>query len=336
MAAARHSESGGKPRTVAVLLPHREIYSAVGAGAVSICVRDICAASAWRDRTVVFGAPVEAPFEGVAFQPVQSASWVHGSRTSRYLAGAVRQFRRLQPAVIEVHNRPQYIGPLRRKLPRVPLLLYLHNDPRLMKGLATPAERARLLDRVAAVVCVSDYIRRCMLDGLQAHSGCDKVHANLNGIDTGRFAPPADHDKRPEVLFVGRLTPDKGALLFAEAVHKALPQLAGWRAVLVGSRWFRDAPRVTDFEREVTGHLEALGAQGEIAGYLTHEQVMARFRDARHRCGAIPVGRALLAHRHRGHGQRLRVDRHRPRRPAGSGGGRGRDPAAGRRCGPRR
>ena len=74
--------------TIAVLLPHREIYASQGAGAVSLCVRDICSASRYRDRTVVLGRPVTAPFGTPAFQPVTASRWLPASRTSRYLAGA--------------------------------------------------------------------------------------------------------------------------------------------------------------------------------------------------------------------------------------------------------
>jgi len=270
------SRSGG----IAVLLPHREIYEPTGAGAVSLYVRDLCAASALAGRTTVLGAPVDAPFQGVSFAPVRSGSWLHGSRTARYLAGATRLIRRLQPALVEVHNRPRYIAPLRRRLPGMPLLLYLHNDPRGMKGLAAPPARAALLEQVDAVVCVSGYIRDCMLEGLAGHAGAGRVHAVLNGIDTDRCRPPADGAKRDQVLFVGRVNPGKGPLLFAQAAARALPGHPAWTAVLVGARWFRHPPRVSDYEQEVAAAMKGLGAQGEVTGYLTHDQVMQRFRDA--------------------------------------------------------
>lgn len=275
-----HGASGARLRPIAVVLPRRETYTAAGAGAVSICVRDICSASAYRERTVVLGAPVQAPFEAPAFQPVIPARWLPGSRTARYLVGAVGVLRRMSPALIEVHNRPQYIEVLRRRLPDVPLVLYQHNDPRDTKGMASAAARRRLLDRVQAAVCVSDYIRACLLDGLDDYRGRDKVHVSLNGIDTRTHGLPADRQKRNEVIFVGRVIPDKGALLFAEAVRQALPKLNGWRAVLVGGHWFGSASRVTDFQRQVMAHLEALGDQAEIAGYLTHDKVMERLQKA--------------------------------------------------------
>ncbi|MEJ2688099.1 MAG: glycosyltransferase family 4 protein [Gammaproteobacteria bacterium] len=279
MTAGQDHAQGGQG-TIAVLLPRREVFAAAGAGAVSICVRNICSASAYRDRTVVLGEPVQTPFEDLTYRPVPPARWLPGSRTSRYLAGAVRLLRRLNPAVVEVHNRPQYIKPLRRRLPGVALLLYQHNDPRDTKGMASPAARRRLLDRVQAVVCVSEYIRSCMLDGLQDYAGRDKVHVSLNGIDTRRFAAPPDQERQRTVAFVGRVIPDKGALLFAQAVRAALPALPEWRAVLVGSHWFGSSSRMTDFEREVMGHIQALGSQGEITGYLPHDQVMARLQQA--------------------------------------------------------
>ena len=55
---------------------------------------------------------------------------------------------------------------LKKKRPDLKVVLYLHNDPRDMKGSRSSAERRHLLRAMSAVICVSDYIRDCFLDGI--------------------------------------------------------------------------------------------------------------------------------------------------------------------------
>ena len=52
------------------------------------------------------------------------------------------------------------------KRPDLPVILYLHNDPREMRGAQTKEERLWLIKHLAGVICVSDYIKTCFLDGL--------------------------------------------------------------------------------------------------------------------------------------------------------------------------
>ena len=267
-------------KAVAVLLPRREVFGAAGAGAISLVVRNACLHGKSRGHMTVLGGPVERPYPVVSFVPITPEFWLPGSRTARYLAGVVRTLRRLRTRVVEIHNRPKYVATVKRKLPGVSIILYLHNDPQTMKGFASAAARARLLEQTGAIVCVSGFIRARFLEGLSGHAGCSRVHVILNGIDSGRFTPPAPGGKRREIVLAGRLIPDKGGGLFAGAMVRILPELPGWKAVLIGRCGFSNSPRVTPFEQQVVDQFRRLAHQGEVTGYLEHERVMARFRDA--------------------------------------------------------
>lgn len=262
-------------RPIAVVLPHREVFQRDGAGAVSLFVRDAAAASHYRPRTVVFGEPVAASLDPECFVPVSRASWIHGRRASRYLKGVIKALAKAPPVLIEIHNRPVYIPALRAAFPHTPLLLYIHNDPRTMRGLREVRQRVRAVDDLAAVVCVSHYVRRCMLEGLEDHPRRDNVHVVLNGVDTSRLRPAADELKRREIVFVGRLSPQKGGLLFAKAAAALRDRLPGWRFVLIGARRFSRGLD-SDYERRVAAHMTDLNNQGELTGYLPRDEVFRR------------------------------------------------------------
>lgn len=271
-------------RPIAILLSHREMYQDEGAGAVTSCVRDMAVCGRYRERIVVLGDPVSAPFAETKFLPVTKASWFYGRRTVRYAQGAANAVKDLNPALVEVHNRPSYIERLKKAVPHTPLLLYLHNDPQTMRGFRTPVDRMRVLQQVAGVVCVSDYIRGQLLDGL-AVQGSDlelagKVHVVLNGVDTAAIIPRSDHLCRKEIVFLGRLIPEKGSLLFAQAAVLARAQLPDWRFIIIGARCFTNDLSLKNYEKRVVAEMQQLGDQGEMTGYLPRQEALDRLAGA--------------------------------------------------------
>jgi UDP-glucose:(glucosyl)LPS alpha-1,2-glucosyltransferase len=64
------------------------------------------------------------------------------------------------PALIEVHNRPEIALILSARLPRIPVVAFLHNDPHGMRQAVTPTDRTRMLQRLAGVITPSAYLRQ--------------------------------------------------------------------------------------------------------------------------------------------------------------------------------
>jgi UDP-glucose:(glucosyl)LPS alpha-1,2-glucosyltransferase len=269
---------GNAQAPLAIVLPRREPFQHTGAGAIGNSVRDGVAASGLASRIKVLGEAVAEPFDPARFVAVPLASWLYGRRTTRYVQGVIRVLRDLSPAYIEIHNRPVYVAALRKAFPHTPILLYIHNDPRTIRGIREVAERARCLEQVSAVVCVSGFIRRCMLEGMEDHPHAAKVRVVLNGVDTAALQPA--QEKRREIIFVGRLSPQKGGLVFAQAALQLKEHLPDWRFVLVGARSFDKPTLGSDYEQQVVEAMQRLGVQGEITGYLPRVQAMARLQQA--------------------------------------------------------
>jgi glycosyltransferase involved in cell wall biosynthesis len=175
------------------------------------------------------------------------------SRTAvaRYYEPVAQAISTREPAFVLAHNAPVIPWLLRDTEHRV--VLYAHND--LLRTYSR-RESARMLDSVAAIVCVSDSLAertRAALPGRLA----ERVRVVQNGIDCARFTPAtngdgtasATRDARLSVVFVGRMIPEKGPdVLIRAAGRLGRPDI---EYLLVGSQGFaRDAP-LSPYEQEL-------------------------------------------------------------------------------------
>ena len=115
-------------------------------------------------------------------------------------------------------------------------------------------------DAAAAVIAVSGAMRD---DVLRSYPDVDpaKVHVVHNGIDTGMWTPTPNADlvrshgvdpDRPSVVFVGRITRQKGLPLFLRAAAELDPEV---QLVLCAG-----APDTREIETEVRGLVDGLAA----------------------------------------------------------------------------
>ncbi len=243
---------------IATILPPREMFSPQATGAIGLLVHALARAV---PGSVVYGMPAAAPFGDVAFQPVTSPL-LPLPRIDRYAAGLVRTLRHRPPALIEVHNRPDLALHLARRFADTPVVLFLHNDPQGMRRARTEAERRALLAALAWVAPVSAYLAARLPAG--GRVGVFPNFVDLSAIPT---APRA-----PVILFAGRMVADKGADSFVAACARALPQLPGWRAEMVGAdRFGTDSPE-TPFLAGLRPQAAAAGVA--LRGWMPHDHVL--------------------------------------------------------------
>ncbi len=230
------------------------------------------AAGQSRYRSLVVGPPHGgAGFPGIDFLPV-ALPWLPGTPTLRYAARLATVLARQTPGLIEVHNKPDVALWLARLLRR-PVTLFLHNDPREMRGARSAAARGRLLRRLAAVVTVSDYLRGCLLDGVTARPGRAPVVIH-NALDLQQLPPAIPMQNRERlILFAGRVVPDKAPDLFVAACAQALPALPGWQAAIIGADGFAAGQPDSRFIASLRPLAAAAGVT--LAGHQPHAQVLA-------------------------------------------------------------
>jgi glycosyltransferase involved in cell wall biosynthesis len=220
-------------------------------------------------RTLVIGGEQSGPtFPDVPFQAIKPAPWCPGNVNLRFVAAMIGTLRRLRPALIEVHNRPEIALALALLFPRIPVGLLLNNDPVAMRAARSPSARRRLLRRLRLVMAASDYVRRRFMEGIDPTAG--RVEVLHNCIDLAAVPPPGDRENL--ILFAGRVVPDKAPDSFINACALALPSLPGWRAEIIGADGMSATSRETDFVRQIK--TQAMAAGVAMIGYRDHPLVL--------------------------------------------------------------
>jgi UDP-glucose:(glucosyl)LPS alpha-1,2-glucosyltransferase len=253
----------------AIVLPPREGFGPGRTGALGLLARRHAATAGF--RTLVIGGPQDGTvFPGLDFRAVAPVPWWFGSANQRYARAVARVLRRVRPALIEVHNRPEIALALASRLPSTPIALILNNDPQDMRQARTAAERSALLRGLALVVTSSAYLRQRLLDGIADPARQPVVLPNC--LDLTELPPPPP-TREKLILFAGRVVADKGPDSFVAACAAALPELPGWRAEIIGADRFRADSPDTGFVRRVRAAAHAADVQ--MLGYRDHPEVLA-------------------------------------------------------------
>jgi len=254
---------------VAIVLPYREFFSPGSTGALGLLVHRL---ATWRDHfaPVAIGPPPPTPpYDDVPFRPARATWWPPTNAARRYGHAVARLLAADPPALVEVHNRPELAMFLARRLPGLPVSLFLNNDPQGMRDARTPAERTALLDRLALVATSSAWLRGRLLEGVAAPARSPVVLHNWLDL---REVPPSPPERERTILFAGRVVADKGADTFVAACAAALPHLPGWRAVMIGADRFGPHSPDTPWIQALRPRAAAAGV--EMWGYRPHGEVM--------------------------------------------------------------
>jgi len=243
--------------TTAILLPPRENFSLESAGAISLVVRRFAGLA---PTTFVMGTRRAQTFAGIPYVPVGG------------FLDIVRTLRRRRPDVMEVHQQPRLALALALLFRGRRVLLFIHNDPLAMRGLKTRWGRRLALRYLHRVVCVSTYLRARFMTGLDGEAPA--VLANPLTLSE----LPATAGPRTSILFVGRMTADKAPDIFVAACARALPDLPGWSARMIGGdRFGPDSPE-TAYVADIRARAAAAGIA--FAGPRPHEDVLAAMAEA--------------------------------------------------------
>lgn len=139
-----------------------------------------------------------------------------------------------------------------------------------------------LISRMDRIIATSDAAARCVgrHDAVIPH-----------GVDTQRFCPPADraaewaktgYPGAYGIVTVGRIRPTKGSDVFVKAMIRALPDLPGATAVLVGLA----KPEDQGFLARMKAEIAAAGMEGRIffSGSISDEALLTILKGARLLC----------------------------------------------------
>lgn len=151
-------------------------------------------------------------------------------RVARLAAG-------LRPDIVHVMTLGQWLPALARALPSAKLVLHLHDELHLRLD---PDLARRRLQAAAAIVTVSDWLARRLAERFPDLAA--RIHSIGNGVDLERFTPSvgqgAARGRSDRILFVGRISPEKGVHVLLEAFARLAPRRPGLVLELVGEPGF--------------------------------------------------------------------------------------------------
>jgi len=153
------------------------------------------------------------------------------------------------------------------------VFLYLHNG--VSRSIRRPELRA-LLASAQGVIAVSDY----MADGLERRLGESGPPISVvpNGVDLDIFQPPVDRPQNvpPQVVFAGRLGPDKGVDLLVKACVRLHQRGVDHRLTVVGRPLHSDTS-LSPYEQHLRGLAAPLERLVEFLPFLPPRELAAIF-----------------------------------------------------------
>ena len=246
---------------ISILLPYKENFSSIYAGAVSLFIRDTVKLSKFKNNITIFGNTSLKKIFKLKYKNINLKKNIIQSGSKLYVREFLK-FESINPSdLIEIHNRPNYFNLINKSKSQSKLVLYFHNDPLTMTGSRSISERKNILNCANKVIFNSHWSRKRFLEGIEGmHVNSEKLaviyqSTNIKKIDINK--------KNNWITFVGKLNRAKGYDLFGKAVLKILKKFPDWKAIVIG-----DEPRSTlSFKHKRLQNL----------GFLSHEKVLKIF-----------------------------------------------------------
>jgi glycosyltransferase involved in cell wall biosynthesis len=215
---------------------------------------------------------------------------------SFYAMRAARAFRAQACDVVHIQDFSQFVPLMRRTNPQARIVLHMQID--WLVQLDPYALEARLAD-ADAIVGISESVTEAIRKRFPNYAlRCDTV---FSGVDIDAFYPPANDafcSKRDLIVWVGRLSPEKGVHVLLDAFEKVLAVRPGTRLELIGGPWVRSVdeinihhdPRVRKLNRfygkesyiDLLQRRLRMGLDTKVSrvGVLRHEELSDRMRAA--------------------------------------------------------
>jgi glycosyltransferase involved in cell wall biosynthesis len=165
-----------------------------------------------------------------------------------YAIRAASAFRAQACDVVHIQNFSQFAPLVRRINPRAKIVLHMHSNwlVQLDRGLLE-----RRLDDVDAIVGNSDYVTNAVRKRFPNRAPrCDTV---FNGVDIDAFCPSVDGafcSKRAPIVYVGRLSPEKGVHVLLDAFEKVLTARPCTDLQLIGGPYVAPVDIIVNIEND--------------------------------------------------------------------------------------
>jgi len=250
-------------KKISILLPYKENFSPEYPGAVSLFVNDTSLLSKYKLQITVYGSTNYNLKFKINYCNIVLKKKLMLSQSREYVSNFIK-FEKLNPSdLIEIHNRPNYLKLLNKKLNNRNFTLFFHNDPLSMEGSKSLEDRKHLLKLCYRIIFNSNWSKKRFLEGLDNHFiNSEKLlvffqsalKSNNNVLQS----------KKKWITFVGKLNRAKGYDIFANSITQILKKNKNWRAKVVG-----------DEKREL---INIKHDQVDLLGFRKHKFVIDLFK----------------------------------------------------------
>ncbi|MGD2111125.1 MAG: glycosyltransferase family 4 protein [Phycisphaerae bacterium] len=215
-----------------------------------------------------------------------------------FAAAVARDLRRQNCDIVHVLNFSQFIPVLRRHNPATGIVLHMQCD---WLAQLDPGILGRRLHDADLVLGCSQYIAENVRLAFPRFQ--EKCRAVYNGVDTDVFAPnngaaPRKTDTTKRILFVGRVSPEKGLHVLIEAFNRTRERFPNAHLDIVGPEGapprefivaLSDDPKVSDlgrfYARSYRSYLDELIPQEHkdriaFLGNIPYAELVRRYRSA--------------------------------------------------------
>ncbi len=212
---------------------------------------------------------------------------VNGKQKQNYIHNIINHIKG-EYDLIHVFNRPKWVNLIAEAFPDAPISLSLHNEmfhpSKISKG-----DGERCIEKVRFITTVSRFISEETIKLYPQAS--PKITTVYSGVDIHRYQPVCSEEamqireqlkikyglsNKKVVLFVGRLSPKKGAHILIKAIRDVLESHPNTALVLVGSKWYGENQE-DSYVRQVKQMSEELNADTILTGFLSPKEVIAHY-----------------------------------------------------------
>lgn len=145
---------------------------------------------------------------------------------------AARDMARRGIDIVHVHSFPQAASIIRQEHPSARIVVHLHVE---WLNLLPPRVARRQARHADLIIGCSEYLAEQMRRALPEDAA--RIRTVYNAVDVERFRPAEEERgpaSAPTVLFVGRISPEKGIHVLLDAFEKALERTPELRLDIIG------------------------------------------------------------------------------------------------------
>ena len=246
---------------ISILLPYKENFSPIYAGAVSLFVKDTTILSKFKKNIIIYGNTDLKKIYKLNYKNIFLKKNLIQSGSKVYVEEFLKYEKNNPSDIIEIHNRPNYFHLIYGKIKNKKIVLYFHNDPLTMTGSRSVLDRKKLLLNATKIIFNSHWSRKRFLEGIEGlHINSEKMNVIYQSTNPVKINLKK---KKQWITFVGKLNRAKGYDLFGQATLKILKKFKKWEAIVMG-----DEPRHTlNFKHKRLKNL----------GFQNHDKVLKIF-----------------------------------------------------------